>query len=329
MNIPWMIQSGRRWFVRLWPEAWIVRGAELHSGLPLSVLFATESSTGSYLVKLFFAPGCRQEPLGHIPLCNLRRTAARAGCQMMLPEVHYTQRPRDAHFVPVWVHGAVELPLAVQNHSLKQDLRQARLHRLQVTIARDHGTLERFYHEMYVPTLAKSHGDSAVPRELEELVAGLPYSDLLLANSAAGWVGGLMLAYEKPFPRLWCLGVREGDRKYLRQGVVTTLYDFAFRHLAEAGYSRVNLGLSRAFLNDGVLRYKQKFGHKVTRTTDWGFALTVIEPTPATESVLRNNPFVASTRVAKAAAVASPDSPVPAADSPAPASRRALPRSAG
>jgi hypothetical protein len=105
MQIPRLVGAGRRWFQRLHPEVWILSGEERHSDLPLTVLCATETINRSYLTKLLFAPGHRQKPLGRIGLWNLRRVAGQNGGEIVLAEVHRTQRARDAHFIPVWLQS--------------------------------------------------------------------------------------------------------------------------------------------------------------------------------------------------------------------------------
>jgi hypothetical protein len=337
MRIPWKVRAGLRWFARLRSETWFVSGEERHTGLPLSIVCTAAGPNRSYLLKLLFAPGYRQASLGRIWLWNLRRIAAREECALSIAEIHRTQskmlpRTRDSYLIPIWIRGEVDLVEYEhrRSHSLKQDLRLSRLNHLEVSVVSDLGWLDRFYHEMYLPTVIRSHGGSAEPRSLAELRAGCKNRELFAVNNQAGCIGGLLLGYEDPCPRVWCVGVRDGDREYLRMGAVSALYDFAFRRLAQAGFTRASSGLSRAFLNDGVLRFKQKFPHRITSAFSWVFALTVIDPSPAASAVLRNNPFVqVEAAPAKAADEASPDSPDRADGSPATSLLRALPQSAG
>jgi hypothetical protein len=70
------------------------------------------------------------------------------------------------------------------------------------------------------------------------------------------------------------------------------LYYFAVRYLAEKRFLSVSLGLSRAFLNDGVLRYKRKWGQKLVATAPDRIALKIVADTPASRSLLENNPFI-------------------------------------
>jgi hypothetical protein len=299
MRLSWTARQGLRWIGRLWPETWQLSGEERHTGLPLTVLCATRAPNRSYLVKMLFAPGCRQEPLGRICLANLLRTSTKSACPLLLAEVHHTQcrllcLAGETYFIPVWVEGVVDLAAMAyrSSHSLQQDLRLSRVHRLEVTVTQDPVWLDRFYNEMYLPTVTKAHGSSAEPRPLGELRTAFARGDLLLVCNPTGCLGGLLLGYEPESPRIHCVGVLGGDRDHLRHGAVSALYDFAFRRLEQGGYTKVRLGLSRAFLNDGVTRYKKKFAQTIVRPSGWRFVLSVIEPSPAATAVLRNNPFL-------------------------------------
>ena len=101
-----------------------------------------------------------------------------------------------------------------------------------------------------------------------------------------------MIVYDEDGPRLWSAGVRDGDRRYVKQGALAASYYFSFQHLAEKGFDSVSLGLSRAFLNDGVLRYKRKWSQRLVSALPFAIALKVVAETPGCESFLRNNPFI-------------------------------------
>jgi hypothetical protein len=101
-----------------------------------------------------------------------------------------------------------------------------------------------------------------------------------------------MALYENGEPRLWSMGVRDGDRRYLKRGALAAVYYFAFRYFTQKGFTNVGLGLSRAFLNDGVLRYKAKWGQRLVGTVPDRIAFTVVDETPASASLLQSNPFI-------------------------------------
>jgi hypothetical protein len=61
--------------------------------------------------------------------------------------------------------------------------------------------------------------------------------------------------------------------------------------LSEQGYRQVHLGASRAFLNDGVLQYKKKWGMAIAGERADGWIINALQDDAATRSFLINNPF--------------------------------------
>jgi len=58
-------------------------------------------------------------------------------------------------------------------------------------------------------------------------------------------------------------GVRGGNREYVQAGAVAALYEFALRHAEEKGCRKVKFYRSRAFLQDGALRFKRTLSQEL------------------------------------------------------------------
>jgi hypothetical protein len=119
-----------------------------------------------------------------------------------------------------------------------------------------------------------------------------PRGELLFVKRGAESVSGLLLLYESQGPFLWCLGVKQGDEDYVKAGALAALYHFSFQHLRAQGYRQVNLGATRAFLKDGVLQFKRKWGLRLKDRRGVGFLIMPMCPTAGGQSFLVNNPFL-------------------------------------
>ena len=64
------------------------------------------------------------------------------------------------------------------------------------------------------------------------------------------------------------------------------------KHLQERGYRRLHAGASRAFLKDGVLCYKKKWGMRLTSARSPGFWIRPIGSNVGVAAFLKNNPFI-------------------------------------
>jgi hypothetical protein len=282
-------------------RVWRLDGNETSGGEPLSVLCAAPGQTRRYLTELLFDADARESDLGQHWLWNLCRAgwARRQGCSLVLIQTDPVVRrllTRDRWFlIPLWVIGRATLPVpdtVFKGKSIRTDLRVMDKSGLHGRVTKDPALFDDFYHTMYVPHVTKAHGSSVYVTPYDEIQERLADSELVLIRDGERDVAGMVIVYDEERPRLWCLGVRDGDRQHLKNGALTALYHFSVRHLTEKGFASVNLGLSRAFLNDGVLRYKRKWAQKLVGTAPAKIALRVAAVTPGSTAFLRNNPFI-------------------------------------
>jgi hypothetical protein len=136
------------------------------------------------------------------------------------------------------------------------------------------------------------HGSSVYVNPYETMRDRLDESDLLLVSDGARDIAGMYITYEQGRPHLWSTGVRDGDRKYLKMGALAAVYHFSFEYLSERGFENVDMGRSRAFLNDGILRYKPKWAQAISASIPARIALKIVDGTPGSKSFLQDNPFI-------------------------------------
>ena len=127
---------------------------------------------------------------------------------------------------------------------------------------------------------------------LDLMRAKTPQCELLRVNKGGSMIAAGLIFRDQFRPRLWCIGVRDGSSQYIEQGACLAVYHFVFAYLAKQGFRKVGLGWSRAFLQDGVLRYKSKWSPRITRTTQDGFVFHFPSCSRATQVFLLNNPFI-------------------------------------
>ena len=295
------LRSAVRSLRRLRRRVWRLEGREAASGEPLSVLCAARSQTRNYLTQLLFSEALRERELGPVWLWNLSRAgwARNRGCALIVieadPFIREFLKEDDWFCIPLWLVGTAALPIPdelLKGKSLRSEVRAIRKGGLQGRVTREPERFDDFYHNMYVPHVTRAHGSSVYVNPYDSMRARLADSDLVLIHDGERDIAGMMIVYDDDRPRLWSVGVRDGDRTYLQRGALAAVYHFCFQYLAERHFSSVNLGLSRAFLNDGILRYKKKWAQKLAGTAANRIALKVAAETPASKSFLQNNPFI-------------------------------------
>lgn len=290
-----------RLFRQIRPDVWILSGEEQSSRIPLAVLCSAHNWGRSYLAGLIFGASFQEEYLGRAWLWNVSKMSKKTdrSCSLMLVQVSESLSRllgKDNWFyIPGWVVGEVDIPPApvvMNSESVKSDLRRIRKNELQFEVTREIQCFDDFYYHMYVPYITGSHGSSAYVMPYKVMRKRFRNCDLLLVEKQDQQIAGILIEYSKRGARLWSLGVLDGDPKYLKDGVVGALFHFSLLYLEGKGFSKVGFGLSKAFLRDGVLKYKRKWAQKIVGVSRDGFALKILSQTAAARSFLRHNPFM-------------------------------------
>lgn len=277
-----------------------LRGVARHSGHQVSIVCATGDKSASYIANLLLKPGYERESLGHSWIWTVTGCAKRRAphAQLLLVEVggrKLSLFDRECFRIPVWVKSEIHLPVPQRlskRKTYREDARKIQEAGFHYEVSSDPEQLTGFYHDMYVPLVSRSHGASAVVRSSSNLFAGPTSYELLLVKQKDAVVAGLVISYEPDAPRLHMLGVLGGDRHLIKQGALVACYFFALEHLQNAGYQKINAGSSRAFINDGVLTYKRKFGQRLAGHYPVYFVLKIMRHNDQTNALLQGLPVV-------------------------------------
>jgi len=199
--------------------------------------------------------------------------------------------------LPVWIGWKADISgeisaIVKRDRSLQSDIRRIRKNKLTFEVTNDETDFEAFYQKMYIPYITSVHGDQASLTTYDDMKNHFAECDLIIVKKDKEKMGGMLIRYENEMPRLWSIGVTNARVDYLRAGVIGALYYFSVIHLKEKGYDTVHFGATRAFLNDGVLRYKKKWGVQIANPPKQIFFLRVESVSPKIKAFFLNNPFM-------------------------------------
>ncbi len=200
--------------------------------------------------------------------------------------------------ISLLVRGHVPLPLdpaIFSDDSVRSNRRLTRKHGYEYIVTRDEKLFDEFYTRMLEPYARLNYGEGAVMGTLEEKRGDRGEYDLMLLQKQSEpgkYLAGFLIIYEPDAARLWSLGVRDGDYNLVREGVLASLYNFAFEYFTGKGFKLVNMGGCRPFLKDGVLRFKRRYRQELTSWHWDGYGLRILQLTPAVRAFLLNNPFI-------------------------------------
>lgn len=200
---------------------------------------------------------------------------------------------KDSFFIPVWIKGIVDIPLVATNRSLKEDMRVIRKNQLDFMVTTDLDHIYDFYHNMYLPSIRVRHEERAFEIDFSSIQKEVENCDckLLLVTQENKTISGVLLV-DGNIPRLWVSGVRDANPIFWKCGAIGATYYFASLYWAERGYKQMNLGLTRGFLNDGVLQYKKKLNFVITGHDPNGFIIKPLNISSGLVAFLIGNPFV-------------------------------------
>jgi len=294
-------QALRVFFVLRTP-VWILWGQETSTKDNLTVLYAGGNLTKNYLSNLLFAPPYGETYLGWKWCWKLSRIIKQMGsdCSLVAREVSQPLCPlfqkKNSFYIPLWVRGEIDIPdekaEIFKNETLKSDLRKIRKNNFSFDVTSELSHLENFYWNMYIPYITKRHGQLGFVMGHEIMEHEFKNCELLLIKKDAGYIAGTLIVYSKQGVRLWSLGIKNGDREHINNGAIGALFYFSYLYLKQKGYKKINLGGSRPFLHDGVLRYKKKWNQKIIYADVRGLLVQPLLNRAGVKGFFLNNPFI-------------------------------------
>jgi len=280
-------------------KAWIIEGTEVASGEHLNVIYLGEEVQKNYITDLIFNGNCKEkyiEKKSLWPLFHLIKNLSQ--CSLMIIEGNYHDYKSDTEkgefFIPLWLHSNVDIPLVASNKSAKEDLRRIKKNQLEYVVTREPNQFHDFFYNMYLPYVKNRHQDRTLLMGYDIMMqrAKDETCELLLVKKDSESIAGTLIVFKEKLPKLWSIGVKDGNLSYLKTGVVAATYYFSSLYLVGRGYEKMNTGSLRAFLKDGVLQYKKKWGVRVSSHDTKGFLLKPLSRSEGLKGFFSRNPFV-------------------------------------
>ncbi len=284
-------------------DVWIISGKNSKKKNCFSIMFAGYGKSKNHITQLAFGNSSKEKHLGNIWLWKLQDKISRYNPDLVVLDIEifllrFYDR-RKSFFVPHWISGDTDISADISSimnsknafRSIKSKINK---NNFCFEITKDKRQFEYFYHNMYLPFITKRHGDSAVLKKYDDLKKKFINCELLLIKKNEEYVAGGMIDYgfKKAIPRLSIVGIKGGNLRYLKDRVLGMRTYFSISYLKDKGYKRLDLGGSKAFLDDGSLRSKKEWQIVLNETTKDGYLIKPLTSTFNTKEFLSNNPFV-------------------------------------
>jgi hypothetical protein len=281
-------------------DIWVLRGAEMHCGEELNLVYMGSEANRNYIASLIYGSLYNTEYLGKKWLWSSvekKDPSSDLLIREVPPAAQNLFKTKRSFLIPTWINQTMDLSIDLdswisKDRTLAHDRRKIKKYSLYPVITKDIDCFNRFYHDMYLPYMMKRFGNEASISEYALLKQLMEKGELLLVNQGEESIAGMLITYENEVPRLLVLGIKNADSNYMNQGAGGAAYQFAMQHIKEKGYVSLSLGSTRAFLKDGVLQHKEKWGVMVSNSKNKVFQLCSRSLNPAVRNFLINNPFI-------------------------------------
>ncbi len=291
-----IIQAGKDFWSA---NVWLIEGNESKSQSHCSLLFAGTEIHKNYIAHLVFKANYSETFLGNKSAIELKKVlrAGKKEYDIVFIEglnLHrwFYQKQTD-FFIPLWLKAEVDIPLNASNRSSKDDVRRIRKYKLGYRVASSTEDYDTFYHKMYLPTMANRHDDRTIAMDYNSMVNQFQNhgAELLMFTMEDKDISGTIIRHNSALPTLWSTGILNGSPDYWKTGVTSASYYFCAAHLSNKGFTQLDMGLSRAFLDDGVLQFKKKWNAKFSLAGRRGFILKINTYSEVVKQFLQQHPF--------------------------------------
>lgn len=253
----------------------MLRGLNPYSGRPWTILMAGAQHAVDNISHRYFACPPQREAVGSLPLWQLPSTLQRLGVSAdltiarvdrlsarLFSRTNYLRIPES---VGAWLAIPDDLnKLTRANRSVKGDMRRIRRERLTAEVSRAEPDCEIFYHTMYVPYMRRRHGELAVIRSLPQMRRAFRRGGILWVLREGQRIAGDLFHQRDGVLYRVGVGTAGGDPSLLGKGALAAVYFFSLQYAHNQGWTCIDLGGSPPALNDGLLRYKRKWGARLT-----------------------------------------------------------------
>jgi len=281
-------------------NTFMLEGVEKVSGEGIRIFFAGIAPDSEYLGHMSLREGFTITVLGRCFVWTALIKRKAPDCDIQIVTAHrflsrYLMWGEGFH-IPRWIGTEVNLSVAKQlaesSKSLKWDMRKVTRNGYRYEIARDRTSYDYFYERMYLPYIDNIYGNRSFLMSYDVMMSELDNCELGFVKKGEQCLAGGIIICKDNKVRGWSLGVLDGDQALVKEGVITALYYFETLYLLEKGVQKRSFGSSRAFLRDGVLKFKKKWGIRITSAKPFGFCLKPLGNSAASSAFLQNNPFI-------------------------------------
>ncbi len=198
--------------------------------------------------------------------------------------------------LPRWMEMELDIESSLKKSRIKNIKRDIKKHSLAYELLEGIEAFDLFYYSMYKPFVIKRHGKSADIPDYKFFSGKFRSNECLLffVIKENEPVAAAFVEVKSSKYRLSFLGIKDGNDKIFKMGVIGALYYFVMLYYYEKGIDKLMVGVSMPVVFDGVAEFKMHLGAKPylkDLCKRSGFYFIPTNSKPLTLKILKSNPL--------------------------------------
>jgi hypothetical protein len=167
-----------------------------------------------------------------------------------------------------WIRQALDLSIALEELFKNKERRRKirKVGNFQPVFSTDQADLDYFYEKVYLEYIRKRHSDPTILKKVLLQRDLGKTGELCFLKMDGKIVAGGFSTFSGGNYSLMTMGLT--DDAPAKDDTVASLYYYGILRAKERGAVSIDFGLSRPFINDGVVKYKRKWSGKIGRDTE-------------------------------------------------------------
>lgn len=286
---------------------YLVSGKEKYSGENIAILFLSNENSFSYFPDLVFSEEPQIRRIEKIHIWNVSKKLAEnpydIDAVFIKCDRFYSGYLQKNEFttIPELISMTLDISEPFEkiynkfNKSAKEDIRKVKRYDYSYEISRDLDKLKLFYNYMYMPYTYSRHGKLAICANFFTIRHLFERGGkLMLIKLDNNYVFGSLFLIKKDTVIGTHAGIMDEQIDCLKKSISAASYYFSIMWAKENGAKFLDFGTCRPFRNDGLFRYKKKWGAEIEKANGNFeiFAFKKYKNSKAVQSFLENNPFI-------------------------------------
>jgi hypothetical protein len=276
-----------------------------NQGGPLTVAIGGWGDAKPFLKSILFVGNPTEKEINRVPVWRLSRLADLPGDLVIIEADKRLVRrlPRQrALIVPPRVQFMLDVQgdwqtvkLRTHRSVRRHDFRMIRKYGYEYEVSHSDQDFEKFYSEMYLPTMTDKHKELTSLVSLPEAYLYFRHGMLLLVKRDGVWVAGGVCQPQQGTVNFKLLGVKNADKQLIHEGAQAAIYYAGVHWANQEGFETINFEGCRSYVT-GLFQYKRKWGASISIPAHqyeqiW---IKIQRLTPAVRQFLKDNPCIVS-----------------------------------